>query len=217
MHCLIVGKFNPHKFTFDSIIDSQLNKPLSLYRQEEDIIENVTYCCNCFIELLLPNQIIINIGQIGKPKKQFIINPQLPWLELNFNNFKITREHIKSIYYDIILEEENLEYTINTNPFLYKSDILSEGEISVFKHRIFDYEYVKVYFEFDDNPIYNTIEYKGIEPSKLSFLVTVIKIEETINIKNDPVELPELKRSFYVKFKNERDELININHFLINF
>jgi len=154
----------------------------------------------------------------NKPERDFMIKKdvlELPWIErIYFNELIIKREHVNSTTIEIALDEKveasKYEFVINGDKFHGEGHFIAQ-------YPIIKHSFVKTCLEFDDLNT-NCIEIGKYEAS--IYLVDVTKIDGTRDVSaqiTTPKEFDPFESSFYIKFMNEKGEMIDIDSFLINF
>ena len=101
--------------------------------------------------------------------------------------------------------------------FFFKRQVLSKN-VNSFRLPLFDFNFVKMVFEFDDDyKNCETVSYNTSCTKRFGeFVAAISPIEDELNIQFENVELNFPKRSCFILFKNEKNQLIDINSFLVH-
>lgn len=138
---------------------------------------------------------------------------EMPWLELDRHDIILRRESLQDIHIDFFLRKrrQNFQYRINNGQLITKTD----NNRHICKHTLFNFKFMKVYFEFD-SMITNCLEINK-EKYKRSYLVGVNVINEGKEFTLEPPPQEFLMDSFYITFRDEEDNQIPIKQFLAYF
>jgi hypothetical protein len=144
------------------------------------------------------------------------------WLKRNYNMLLVSRESgiSSTISYSFLdqtdvsisTKDKKIKGKINDEDFEFLMDQDFDKE---YTFNLVNYKIVKMYLEYEDMK-FNCVEYKGIEPTKNSFLVGILKVEDSMELELIDVEVKvPMGKAYYIVFRNERDEKIPIEYFVV--
>jgi hypothetical protein len=218
MNYIIIGTNNFHRFTYHGPLPMEefvSVTGITAIGEKNESPNQGDANYSSFVDLTFPP---VRLSYRKKPDIDFAtinINLNHNWLEQNFGSLKVRREHLGSLYFDILFDPDEqidyMEYFVN----FYAPIIITDTSTYIARHKIFSFDYVKTCLEFDDG-LANCTEFDGVSPLKMSYLISVTRLTESRTLVIEPTEAIFVKNSFYVVFRDENNQPVNIDKFLVH-
>ena len=203
MRYIISGKENPFRCNFENAI----NVTNLVDRGFQDTNTKLS-SGKLFISAKMPQSFVLKADILDY---DIINDPKSPnWLELKLSSyFCLRRDSIMSryIYLSYVKKHPNFNGEIKVNG---KEDKIVENETKCID--LLDFEFVKVYLEFDDSRV-NCIEYDDLDVEKKAFCIAMERFGECTFCAIDFENVVTPSAPFYIKFLNEKNKLISIDKF----